>query len=623
MLEKINDPDALRRLSPKETEILADELRSKIIETTAKNGGHLASNLGMVEAAIALHRAFDTPRDKLFFDVSHQCYAHKLLTGRFGEFDTLRRTGGLSGFTNPDESEYDTVRSGHSGTAISTALAYAEAARLKGEDNFAVAIVGDGSLTNGMAYEAISNCSRPGLRLVILLNDNEMSISKSVGGIHHSLSHIRTSKRYFSFKHHLKKFFIKVPLVGSALIDATRALRDLIKRVVVKYNLFESLGLDYIGPVDGNNAARLEDALREAKTKGRCCVVHIVTVKGKGYAPAEEHPELYHSVPPFDPARGVSADALSRRDFSSEFGRALCRMATEDERICAISAAMTDGCGLGEFARRFPDRFFDTAITEEHAASFTAGLAGAGMKPVFAVYSTFSQRIYDQVFHDAALQRLPAVYALDRAGLVCGDGATHQGLYDYSMFSGIPGIEIYSPETYSELERVLARALDGESTAIVRYPRGAMCEYDRTGYIDEGELTYKTSGRDDAVIVTYGRLTANAHAAAELLRARGVSCGIIKLIKICPTGAERVLSLIEGSGARCVLFLEEGIRAGSVSEKLAAELALSGSAARRGFKASIRAVDDRFVGHGAQADVERELGFLPGQLADEAENLLK
>ena len=602
MLENIKSPKDIKDLSLGELNALTREIRANIIDTVSKNGGHLASNLGIVEATVALHRVFDSPNDKIIFDVSHQAYTHKLLTGRYERFRTLRRFGGISGFTNPTESEYDTVAAGHSGTSVSTALGYAKAAKLKGEDTWAVAVIGDGSFTNGMAYEALNNCAEDNLNLVILLNDNEMSISPNVGGMHHSLSTIRTSKGYFTFKRRLKKVFYKIPVIGKFLVRTAKAIRDFFKRLITNYNIFESLGCDYIGPVDGNNVKKLEDALREAKTKHRCCVVHIITKKGKGYPPAEAHPESYHSVGPFDKKKGYTP--APKTDFSSEFGKYMCELAERDGRVCAVTAAMTDGTGLTEFSRLYPDRFFDTAISEEHSATFAAALTAGKMKPVLAIYSTFAQRIYDQVFHDAALQNIPLVLALDRAGIVGADGVTHQGIYDYSLFSGIPNIRIYSPETYAELRRSLDLAADGTSPAIVRYPRGSEYEYDRSEFTDLGDITVKGEASSDVAIVTYGRLTKNANLAAEVLEKAGISVRIVKLIKLSPVPYDKIFTLIRG--AKLVYLFEEGILAGSVSEKIAAKAKTNGDGDT---KYIIRAIDNTFVPHGETDELFKALGL--------------
>ena len=614
MIENIKSPKDLNGLDYDALDTLACEIREKIISTVEKNGGHLASNLGMVEATIALHRVFDTPLDKIIFDVSHQCYAHKIICERLDTFDTLRQKGGISGFTNPDESIYDTVFAGHSGTSLSTAIGIAEAEKLKGSGLYTVAVIGDGSFTNGMAYEALNNCGNKNLDLIILLNDNEMSISKNVGGMHHSLSTIRTSTRYFALKHGIKRVCTKIPFIGESLVNIFKYIRDFIKRISTNYNIFESLGCDYIGPVDGNNIKKLEAALIEAKTKHRPSVVHIVTKKGKGYTYSEENPESYHALAPFDREKGV--DITESETFSGRFGKYLCALAEKDERICAITAAMVDGTGLSTFSRRFPDRFFDTAIAEEHGATFSAGLTYGKMKPVFAIYSTFAQRIYDQLFHDAALQKLPLVIALDRAGIVGADGVTHQGLYDYSLFSSIPGIRIYSPETYHEMERCFDKAFAGETPAIVRYPRGSESLYDRSGFTDFTELT--AMGADsDIVIITYGKITEEAYGAAQILEKLGIGVRIVKLIDICPLPFGKILALI--GKARLVYILEEGIRSGSVGEKIAAKIAESSLSAR----VIIKAVDNAFVPHGQRNELLCDLCLDKTSVAHEIYNVIR
>lgn len=615
MLESINSPKDLKGLDYESLALLSGEIREEIINTVSQNGGHLASNLGMVEATIALHRVFDTPKDKIIFDVSHQCYAHKLLTGRKSEFATLRKFNGLSGFTNPSESEYDTVYSGHSGTSISTALGIACASNIKGDDAWAVAVIGDGSFTNGMAYEALNNCGNGNLNLIILLNDNEMSISKNVGGMHHSLSTIRTSTKYFAFKRRIRKICSKIPFVGNSLVVFARSIRDLIKRITTNYNIFESLGCDYIGPVDGNNIKKLEDALKEAKTKNRCTVVHIITKKGKGYPLAEEKPEIYHSTSAFDKDEGVLP--VVKTDFSSEFGKYMCKLAQEDKRICAITAAMADGTGLREFSSTYSDRFFDTAIAEEHSATFSAGLALASMKPVFAVYSTFSQRIYDQLSHDAALQKLPLVIAIDRAGIVGTDGATHQGIYDYSLFSSIPGIRIFSPETYSELRECLDDALSLNTLTVVRYPRGGESKYDRSNFVDLGGLCAMGRGKPDAVIITYGRITDNAYYAALMLEKLNIHTRIIKLVEVFPLNKEKIIALTDG--AKLVYVLEEGIKAGSAGEKITSMLSENGFSQ----KCFIRAIDNDFVAHGSREQLLKKHSLDAQSVAREIYNLLK
>ncbi len=605
MIEKINSPRDVKGLSYKEMKTLCGEIREKITDVVSKNGGHLASNLGIVETTVAIHRVFDTPRDVVIFDVGHQCYAHKMLTGRYRDFDSLRKTGGLSGFTNPAESEYDSFIEGHSGASLSQALGVAAAMRLAGDDRYVVAVIGDGSFTNGMIYEALNNSRTLGRNLIIILNDNEMSISKNVGGVPSHLTRIRTSHKYFSFKHHLKKILSKVPLIGRPLVRGARATRDFVKKVLLSYNIFEALGVDYIGVADGNDLGRMINVLTEAKTKDVCTVVHIHTKKGKGYAPAERDPERFHSTGPFDKETGERTVG-SARTFSSVFGETMIAMAREDEKICAVTAAMEDGTGLSRFEREFPERFFDVGIAEEHLVTFSAGLAKGGMKSVAALYSTFAQRTFDQVFHDVALQGLPVTICLDRAGLVEGDGSTHQGIYDVAEFSSIPGVRIWSPDSFAELESTLRRAVGRDGVNIVRYPKGAEEEYDRSAFKNKGE--YSVAGEGDVAVVTYGRVTKAAYEAAAT---RGYPVKVIRLERVTP-----LPDLTEElHGVKSVLFVEEGMMSGGAGERFAAE-----AANPLGISCLIHAIEG-VVPHGSLPDLMEKYGFTADRIGDELDAL--
>ncbi|MBE6563370.1 MAG: 1-deoxy-D-xylulose-5-phosphate synthase [Ruminococcaceae bacterium] len=616
MLEKITSPAELKKLKSSELPKLCEEIREKIIETVSENGGHLGSNLGIVETIVAVHRVFDTPDDALIFDVGHQCYAHKLLTGRYESFSTLRKTGGVSGFVNIEESPYDPFTEGHSGTALSQALGLATAKELSGSSNYVVAIIGDGSFTNGMIYEALNNCKAAGRRLIIILNDNEMSISKNVGGLSNHLTKIRTSKKYFAIKHKIKKNFIKIPYIGKPLTNAARHVRDFIKRVLVSENLFECMGIDYIGTVDGNNIHKMLSVLEEAKTKDVCTLVHIHTKKGKGYAPAENTPEKYHSTGKFERGSGEALKASSE-SFSSVFGKTVCNLAKEDSRICAVTAAMEEGTGLLPFKESYPSRFFDVGIAEEHAVTFAAGLSKGGLLPVVALYSTFAQRVYDQLWHDVAIQKLPFVLCLDRAGAVEGDGITHQGLFDVSEFSGIPGIEIYSPETYGELEESLRRATMNKKLSVVRYPKGCESDYDRSEFFSKGDYTMATLGEGVpfAAICTYGRITESVYLGAKAFHEKtGVPVKFVKLVKIYPLDKEALRD--ELSGASVMYFAEEGIESGGIGEKLASFM----SEIHSGAKTKLRGATD-FVAHGSLCDINEKLGFTPSVVENDIESL--
>lgn len=586
---------SLEELKTKKVEELGSvsaELRRKIVDTVSANGGHLASNLGIVDATVALHYVFDSPNDKIIFDVGHQCYAHKLLTGRENEFGTLRQYGGISGFTSRQESCHDILNEGHSGTSVSQALGIAEANKLKGNDDYVIAVVGDGSFTNGMIYEALNNCADKELKLIILLNDNEMSISKNVGGVHGYLSKIRTSKKYFGLKRRAKKVR-RVPLIGKPIVKLLAGIKNAFKRIFVRNNFFECLGLDYIGPVDGNNVAKMVSVLKEAKTKSDgVVVVHITTKKGLGYERAEKHPEKYHSTSKFD--REKQELPIQGENFSNFMGRLLCEKASQDDKICAVTAAMCDGTGLTEFSKKFPERFFDVGIAEEHAITFSAGLSVSGYKPVVALYSTFAQRVYDQLLHDVSIQNLPFTLLLDRCGLVPGDGITHQGIFDYSLFSMIPNVNIYSPETFKEAEECLNLALNSDKIDIIRYPKGGEERYNLTEMVEDGMIQYSSDvSSSKIVIITYGKISRIAKELADKLKV-----GIIKLIRICPINYEKIEELTKN--AEGIFFLEEGILSGGVGEKISARI--------KNKNIKIKAIDS-FVPHGDLDSLYKHLGF--------------
>lgn len=574
-MTEISTGRALHEMTRAEIAALAEEIRARILTAVSENGGHLASNLGVVEATLALHRVFTIPEDTIVFDVGHQCYAHKILTGRADGMDTLRRPGGLSGFPNREESDADPFTTGHSGTSLSAALGMAEANRIAGRDTWTVAFIGDGSFGNGMIYEALNGCARRGLRLMIVLNDNEMSIAKNEGALPDYFAKIRTSRGYFAFKHAVHRFCRHIPLLGRPLISLAIHIKEFIKRVLNKKNIFENFGLEYLGPIDGHDLPTLESVFREAKACDVPCVVHIVTKKGKGYLPAEEHPENYHSVPPFtlvgDGMSGGLAPAAA--GFSRAFGECMVRAARRDPTVCAVTAAMRDGTGLTAFSDRFPDRFFDVGIAEEHAVTFAAGLARAGMRPVVALYSTFAQRAFDQLLHDAALQKLPVVLALDRCGLIPGDGVTHQGLFDVGLFTPVPGISVWSPLSYAELEDALTRALAADTPTVLRYPRGgekpeAPLPWQ---YTDDGAVAIADFGNTPpaVVLITYGSETAEVTAAADALSAC-VSVRVVRLVRLAPLPADAILAAVADAKAVCVA--EEGMRRGGIGEEIASLL---------------------------------------------------
>lgn len=620
MLENIRSPQDIKNMSVKELNDLAAEIRTKIIGTVSKTGGHLGSNLGLVETTLVLHKLFDFPSDKLLFDVGHQCYTHKLLTGRLERFDTLRQSGGISGFTNRFESDYDTLTAGHSGSSISAALGIAMANKLENKDTYTVCVVGDGSFTNGMIYEALNNCNNKELRLIILLNDNEMSISQNVGSLANYLSKIRSSGKYYRFKRNFQKILRKIPKIGELSIYFTRRLKNAAKSFFYKQPFFEALGVKYLGPVDGNDIERLQVVLEEAKKSTCCTLVHIKTQKGCGYKYAEDKPESYHSVGAFDPDEGVAVPGGN--DYSSIFGKALCAHAAKDERICAITAAMRDGTGLRTFSEQFPERFFDVGIAEEHAVAFAGGLAVSGLLPVCALYSTFAQRTYDQLIHDVALQKLHMVLALDRAGFVAGDGETHQGVFDCSFLSEIPGVEIYAPDSFEELETALTSALAGTGISVLRYPRGGMSTYDRTAFVPFNAKSASffsvcdrfSSQTPELALVTYGKETAQVFAAAESLYQKGLSVRIIKLFRVFPV-KEYASFLSEAlNGIPRILFAEEGIETGGIAHQIVSELALMHCTP----EFCIRAVSSEFLPHGSYDYLLRHCRLDAESLAEDA-----
>ncbi len=610
MLKHIHSPEDILGFSTEELQSLASEIRTKIIDTVSVNGGHLASNLGFTEATIALHRHFHSPKDKIIFDVSHQCYAHKLLTGRYESFHTLRKHGGISGFTNRTESEHDILTEGHSGSSISAALGIAQANKMKGNGDYTVAVVGDGSLTNGMVYEALNNCAGKDLNLIIILNDNDMSISRNIGGLHDYLSKIRTSKRYYKLKKETERILKKIPVVGEPLLVGSKKLKDSTKRFFVNNNIFEDLGLIYLGPVDGHNFEKMDIVLEEAKSKHTCCIVHMVTKKGLGYSFSEEKPDKYHSTGAFDPKKG--APSVAANDNSAKVGKILCKEAEKDGSICAITAAMQDGTGLAAFAKKYPERFFDVGIAEEHAVTFASGLARGGMKPIVFLYSTFAQRVYDQISHDIAIQKLPLVLAIDRAGLVPGDGITHQGIFDYSIFSSVPSTEIYMPETDAELEKSFSDGLASENISVIRYPKGKYEEYALPFKMipHHGILTYSENiKKTKTVIITAGRLTKNA---AEAIALSGKNIGLIKMVKVFPIPIKAILFLTEN--AKNVYILEENYIHGGFAEKIASCI--------RNKNVTVHAING-FVEHGELSDLFRVCGFTAEQLKEAFQKLIK
>lgn len=565
-LKEMNLPEDLKDLSYEECKELCKTIRGILIKTVSHTGGHLASNLGVVELTLAIHRVFDSPEDKIVWDVGHQAYTHKILTGRLDRFSSLRQENGLSGFPKPNESEHDSFVSGHSSTSVSVACGIAEAMKLENKNNHAIAVIGDGAFTGGLAYEGLNNAGKSHTNLIVILNHNDMSISKNVGALAKYLSSIRSKERYMNTKNAVDQMLKKTPVVGSPISKVLSASKTAIKGVVLKGNtMFEDLGFEYLGPVNGHDIEELEGVLRLAQAMQKPVFVHVNTVKGKGYAPAEKNPGEYHGISRFDIATG-NPEVSSSDSFSSEFGRELAEIAKSNDKICAVTAAMKYGTGLQFFAEEFKNRFFDVGIAEQHAVTYCAGLASMGFLPVFAVYSSFLQRAYDQIFHDAALSGEHIVLGIDRAGFVGEDGETHQGLFDVSMLTSIPGITIFSPSGYDELKYDLRQALnDYKGIVCLRYPRGKDCSagYDQTVFPD-----YSFENRDcaDTLLVSYGRVSENVRRAGDLLENEyDIRCDVLKLNRIYPFDEEMIK---KAAGYKKIFFFEEGMKNGGIAEHL-------------------------------------------------------
>jgi len=602
LLDNINSPKDLKGLTLNELQTLCGEIRDELIKTVSMNGGHLASNLGVVELTVAIHRVFDSPKDQIVWDVSHQCYTHKLLTGRRENFGTIRKYGGISGFTKYRESDHDPYGAGHSSTSISAAAGLARAKTLCGDDGYVVAVIGDGALSGGLAYEGLNNAGRSRDKLIIILNDNKMSISKNVGAMARHLALLRIKPWYFKVKDFVENILEHTPVIGVRIRNALIKSKSAIKNALYHSTIFEEMGLIYLGPVDGHNIEQTMRLLERAKTLKRPSIIHVMTVKGKGYTFAENNPGHFHGVSKFDVDTGDTISPITEDTYSEIFGKALCDYAADDSRICAITAAMTDGTGLYGFAKQYKDRFFDVGIAEEHAVVFASGLARNGMIPVFSVYSSFLQRAYDQIIHDAALQNLKVVLAVDRAGIVGEDGETHQGIFDAAFLSGIPGMTVYSPSTKEELKKLLSAAMyDCDGPAAIRYPRGAP-EAEPEGF-HASFGNYDVFGAEsgcDVLLVTYGRLFFNAVRAVRSLEKMKIKAAVLKLNRITPIN-DNCFEI--SRGYKRILFFEEGIKAGGIGEHFGTGLF------EHGFEGNYRifAVDNHFV---EQGSVDKLLSLL-------------
>lgn len=544
ILDKIKDKKQLKKLSDKQINLLSKEIRHKLIDVVSKNGGHLSSNLGVVELTLALHISFDTPIDTIIFDVGHQSYTHKILTGRLDKFHTIRKENGISGFTNRNESEHDAYISGHSGVSISSAIGMATAKMLKCDNSFTIAVIGDGALTSGIAYEGLNNISNELKNLIIVLNDNEMSISNVTGSMSEYLNKIRTSKEYFITKNKIRNFVKKSPLMSEQIYHLLEKSKNSIKTFFYDTNFFDDLGFKYIGPIDGHNIDDLINVFDIAKTIDGPVFVHVVTKKGKGYNQAENNPILYHGVSKFDPKIINNKDDYSN-NFSNVFGKTLTEIALKDEKVCAVTAAMSEGTGLIEFEKALKNRFFDVSISEQHAVSFCCGLSLQGLKPVFAVYSTFLQRAFDQLIHDVNIQNVPMIFCIDRAGIVGDDGETHQGIYDILMIMSLSNFVLYLPSNYNELKYFLEYSIKNLNSPIaIRYPRGSENK-NISSYVASGKDFDIISNRKTKIcLVTYGRLFSEVYNAVSLLEELDFYVDIVKINKVSYNINEMIVDIL-------------------------------------------------------------------------------
>jgi 1-deoxy-D-xylulose-5-phosphate synthase len=603
LLDRIHSPDDVRKLTPVQLDILCAEIRKELVDTISTNGGHLASNLGVVELTIAIHKVFHSPEDQIIWDVGHQCYTHKLLTGRREKFRTIRKYKGISGFTKPSESCHDPYGAGHSSTSISAAFGMAKAKSIRKDAGHVVAVIGDGALTGGLSYEGMNNAGRSRDNLTVILNDNKMSISKNVGAIARHLTHIRTRPGYFRAKDLLERILTHTGIVGRGIRRILASTKSAVKNLLYHSTIFEELGFYYLGPVDGHNIEETVRLLERAKSIKKPCLVHVMTVKGKGYTFAENDPRTFHGVTKFDVETGDLLSQDNRQTFSDIFGSLICRLAENDPSVCAITAAMAAGTGLTEFASRFRQRFFDVGIAEEHAAVFAAGLARNGMLPVFAVYSTFLQRCYDQLIHDVALQKLKVVFAIDRAGVVSGDGETHQGIFDTAFLNSIPGMTVYAPVSGEELKSCLySCCYECEGPAALRYPKGAAPALPDDFRPTYGNYDLYPKQSAKVLLVTYGRLFAQAAAAARALLEMDIAVTVLKINRIKPvdTACFDIASYFEQ-----IFFYEEGIRTGGIAEHFCMQLVEKGYAG----KIHIHAIEDRFVCQGGEKELLEMLGL--------------
>lgn len=604
ILERIQKANDIKKLKWEEQDVLAAEIRQFLVEKLSQTGGHLASNLGVVELTMAMHLAFSLPKDKIIWDVGHQSYTHKILTGRKEQFDNLRQYGGMSGFPKRKESNCDAFDTGHSSTSLAAGLGYVEARELLGKDYKVVSVIGDGSLTGGMAYEALNNASHLKSNYIIVLNDNNMSISENVGGMSMYLDGLRTTHFYNDLKKGVTNTLNKIPGAGEKIVKGIRKTKNSIKQLFVPGMLFEDMGITYLGPVDGHDIKKLYRTFKEAQKMDNAVLVHVLTKKGKGYAPAEKMPSKFHGVSPFDVQTGAVLNTKKADSFTEVFADIMCELGEKEPRLVAITAAMKDGTGLSKFQEKFPNRFYDVGIAEQHAVTFAAGLAAAGMKPVFAVYSSFLQRGYDQIVHDVCMQNLPVIFAIDRAGLVGNDGETHQGVYDIAYLSHIPNMTILAPKNRKEFEDMMAFAVNHNGPIAIRYPRGnvyeGLSEYTAPIVCGKSEVIQKES---DIAIFGCGHMMETAEQAWKSLKEKGYSCSLINSRFVKPMDTEVLDEMAEGH--RLFVTIEDAAVAGGYGDSVIRYV----SEQDMGIKVMTIGVPDCFVEHGNIAQLRKQIGL--------------
>lgn len=604
VLDKIQRPNDVKELKEQELPILADEIRQFIIDKVSDNGGHLASNLGVVELTIALHRCLNFPQDKLIWDVGHQSYTHKILTGRKNGFDSLRKYHGMSGFPKRDESNCDAFDTGHSSTSLSAGLGMVCARELKKEKYKVVSVIGDGSLTGGLAFEALNNAASLKSNYIMILNDNHMSISENVGGLSHYLAGVRTAKGYTNFKKNVKASLSKMNAIGEELERNIRRAKSMLKQVFIPGMFFEDMGITYLGPIDGHNIEALTEVIEDAKQVEGAVLIHVITEKGKGYEPAQLHPESYHGVGPFIKKNGMAKKPKEEATYTDIFAKTICELAQTHEKLVTITAAMMDGCGLKGFAKRFPDRFFDVGIAEEHAVTFACGLAAGGFHPFFAVYSSFLQRGYDQILHDMCMQNLPVTLMLDRAGLVGNDGETHQGVFDLSYLTMIPNMTVFAPKNRYEFQDAITFAADFEAPMAIRYPKTdavrVLKEYREPIKLGKSEWIRRGSR---VALLAIGTMVETAMEVEELLAKDGIDATVVNLRFAKPLDYEMLDEVLDYHSL--IVTMEENVLSGGVGEHICRYVELHST----GVRVIACGIPDKFIHQGSIKELLEETGL--------------